>query len=177
MFDKNGFGGSSAMHVVVAPNTGTYGLLQFNIDKLVSDGKPDAVTRCAVTCSVDVKILQRGKASTNTRILTLLTPGTEIPNITHSSTFSYFSRSATPEAPDLGAIGNGAFSHLQIDVDPSMTGITGSALVDAKGDTKTLAQMVYAVEIGLHKSAADDQPLDAVFDNVLCKARPPGPAR
>jgi hypothetical protein len=163
-FDTAGVGGSRAMHVTV-PVGGTGAGLNLNVQALALDGAQS----CAITCGVDVKLVKRGGAATE-----LVVQGTALSaNISHSSTFTYFSRTeAAPEAPDLGSLPLGAFAHLEIDVSGTAAPFAAKGALGASTSAKALMFFPVSARFGIEKIAADPE-VEAIIDNVVCRSRRP----
>lgn len=171
VFDNTGVGNSRAAHVLL-PLTGVSAELVVNISSLATDG----AKKCAVSCSIDVKILQRGGV-TQVKLLTMeqATASSTFASLVHSDMFTYFGRSPSPaEAPDLGPTGNGAFTTLTIDVSGNAAPFSGKANVAAATNTKSLTNFTLfpaSARIGLAKvDVAASVIVEAVFDNLVCKA-------
>ncbi len=169
IYENIGVGGSRAMHVTVPVGSTTAGLT-INISSLANDG----AKACAITCSVDVKILTRGGSVENRDLVVQESAGAgPFAVIAHSGLFSYFSHGgAGLEAPDLGTIGNGLFTSISIDVSGTVAPYTGRGAVGANTSQKTLTFFPASAIVGLSKASADPA-IEAAFDNVLCKAHVP----
>ncbi|MBS2015362.1 MAG: hypothetical protein JST00_20915 [Deltaproteobacteria bacterium] len=166
VFDNMGVGGSRAAHLTVPMGSKTAELL-VNIASLQTDG----ALQCAVTCSVDVRLLQRG-VNAEVRLLTL-EQSAGAPNfvsLVHSNTSTYFSRSGMAlEAPDLGTTGNGAFTTLSIDVSGNAAPFTGKGSVGATTNTKALTFDPTSARVGITKVDTDPV-VEAIFDNLVCRS-------
>lgn len=167
VYDLSGVGGTRAMHVTVPLGNTTAGLV-VNVQALGRDG----AKACAISCGFDVKLVQRGAAAIELTMAGSLASGSA--NISHSSTFTYFSRSGNGvEAPDLGTLGQGVFTHTAIDISPAPSApFTGRGAVSGMTSTKPLAFFPVSAHIGIEK-LANDPTVEAVVDNVLCRSRLP----
>lgn len=166
VYDMTGVGGRRAMHVTV-PLGATHAYVTINIATLASDG----AKACPVACGADVRLLKRGSPGATTTELTML--GASVATIAHSSTFTYFSRGALPEAPDLGPLSPaGAFTRLALSVSGTVAPFAGVGSVGAATNTKTLGFFPTSARIGLEKAAADPE-VEAIFDDVWCRSRLP----
>lgn len=168
-FDNMGVGGSRAAHVLL-PSGGVNAELVVNISALANDG----AKKCAVSCSVDVRLLQRGGVA-QVKLLTMeaTAASTTWASLIHSDTFTYFGRSPTgAEAPDLGATGNGAFTRLEIDVtNGAAAPFSAKGTVGATPNAKTLSFFPASARIGLAKvDVASTVVVEAIFDNLVCKS-------
>jgi hypothetical protein len=167
-FDNMGVGNSRAAHVLL-PITGVSAELVVNISSLANDG----AKKCAVSCSIDVRILQRGGVS-QVKLLTMeqTAAASTYAALVHSDMFTYFGRSPTPaENPDLGATGNGVFTTLTIDVSGNAAPFSGKANVGAATNTKQLTFFPASARIGLAKvDVGATVIVEAIFDNLVCKS-------
>lgn len=166
VFDNMGVGGSRAAHLTVPVGAKAAEIL-VNIASLQTDG----ALQCAVTCSVDVRLIQRG-VNAEVRLLTM-EQSAGAPNfvsLIHSNTFTYFSRSGMGvEAPDLGTTGNGVFTTLSIDVSGNAAPFTGKGSVGATTNTKPIAFDPTSARVGIAKVDTDPV-VEAIFDNLVCRS-------
>jgi hypothetical protein len=157
-YDMTGVSGTRAMRVRV-PVTGTHAGLVIHVQGLGADG----ARACAIACGFDVKVLLAGAAAIE---LTMEGPAS-LATISHSSTFTYFSRSGMGlEAPDLGTLGPSAFKHVELDIDATM----GKATLGEVTNTKTLSLSPVSARVGLEKTLGDPE-VEAIIDNVSCRSR------
>lgn len=165
-FDNMGVGGTRAAHMT-APVGAKSAELVINISSLQTDG----AKQCAVTCSVDVQLLQRGgNAEVKLLVMESTLSAATFAALIHSNTFTYFARSGMGlEAPDLGTTGNAVFSTLSIDVSGNAAPFSGKGAVGATSSTKQLTFDPQSARVGIVK--LDTDPLvEAIFDNLSCKA-------
>lgn len=164
-YDLSGVGGTRAMHVTV-PGGGTNAGLVINVQQLGHDG----AKACAVSCGFDIKLVQRGTIGTE---LVMAGPnGTAFVRLSHDAAFTYFSRSgAGEEAPNLGTLGLGAFTHVEVLANPAP--LMAKALVGSNTDTKTVTFFPVSARIGVEKVGSDVSTVEAIIDNVLCRSRLP----
>lgn len=166
VYDMTGVGGTRAMHLTVPDGNTTAGLL-INLQALGRDG----AQACAVSCAFDIKLLRRGTAAVELTMQGGV--GAPSANVSHNSTFTYFSRSGNlVEAPDLGPLGNGGFTRVKMDVSPGTLPVTGRVTVGGATDTKDLAFFPEVARIGIEKIAAS-LVVEAIIDNVVCRSRLP----
>jgi len=165
-FDNMGVGGTRAAHIT-APMGAKSAELVINISSLQTDG----AKQCAVACSVDVQLLQRGgNAEVKLLVMEQTLASANFAALIHSNTFTYFSRAGMGlEAPDLGTTGNGAFSTLAIDVTGNAAPFSGKGSLGATSSTKQLTFDPQSARVGIVKLDTDPA-VEAIFDNLSCKA-------
>lgn len=171
VYDMTGAGATRGMHVTV-PLGATNAGLTVNIASLRNDG----AKVCAVTCGVDVTLVQRGApAGQSYEMIMVQGLGTlaASANISHSNNASYFSIGLGPDAPDLGTLSPAAaFTRISIDVTGAAAPFTTTGAVGAASNAKALTVFPDTVRIGLEKIATDVA-VEAVFDNLDCRSRLP----
>lgn len=171
-YDTLGVGGTRAMHITT-PLGGTNAGLTVNIASLRNDG----AKQCSLSCSVDVKLVQRGGAAAQTYEMVMvqaLGAVSTTANISHSNNSTYLSIGVGPDAPDLGALSPAVnFTRIVLDVSGAATPFTVKGTVGVTSNTKaTLTLFPDTVRVGLEKVITDVD-VEAVFDNLVCRSRLP----
>jgi hypothetical protein len=167
-FENSGVGGTRAMHATIPTTTGLVAGIDVDVHTLVADGAKS----CGVICGADLKLLQRGGPSALTHIVTMQGAGAgNDAHISHSNTFSYFSKGTGPDAPDLGPISSLVFTHVEIQMVGAPPSVVGTGMVGTVGNTKTLPFLPSKARIGLERINGDPA-VEAIIDNLFCRSTP-----